>query len=193
MRLPALLTIAVVTTLLGIGNRPSPDQCRLTLTLVDSERSDTLSGLVRILDDKGRRLELPELLNRGQGLPDDSPSHQWSVLTESRTLSVSSTQITITAISGLETETVTSRIDLRNKTTASVTLRLKRFHDTSRQGYHSANTHLHLQKLSRAESDRYLVEVPQGDNLDVLFVSYLERAIADRTYITNKYTNQPSY
>ena len=188
MRIPALLTIAVVTALLGIGNRPQPDQCRLTLKLVDAETGDSLSGLIRIQDDKQRQLALPDLLNRGQGLPDDSPSHRWSVLTESRTLDVPCTQITITAISGLETETATQQLDLRNKDAAQLTVRLKRFHDASRQNHYSANTHLHLQKLSRAESDRYLVEVPQGDDLDVLFVSYLERAIADRTYITNKYT-----
>ena len=188
MRWPALLTFAVVTTLLGIGNQPKPDACQLTVVLLDAETGQALPGLVQITDKDNQRLKLPELLDRGQGLPADSLSHQWSVLTKARTLTVPCTQLTIRAISGLETETVTRQVDLQNESKARVTLRLKRFHNATQQGDYSANTHLHLQKLTRQESDRYLVEVPQGDDLDILFVSYLERAIADRTYITNKYT-----
>ena len=188
MRWPALLTFAVVTTLLGIGNQPKPDACQLTVALLDAETGQALPGLVQITDQDNQRLKLPELLDRGQGLPADSLSHQWSVLTKARTLTVPCTQLTIRAISGLETETVTRQVDLQNESKARVTLRLKRFHNATQQGDYSANTHLHLQKLTRQESDRYLVEVPQGDDLDILFVSYLERAIADRTYITNKYT-----
>ena len=37
----------------------------------------------------------------------------------------------------------------------------------------------------RDRSDRYLVEVSRADGLDVVFVSYLERAVVDRAYITN--------
>ena len=43
-------------------------------------------------------------------------------------------------------------------------------------------------KVSRADADRYLQEVPRADALDLLFVSYLERAGADQDYITNRYT-----
>ncbi|MFO1022933.1 MAG: hypothetical protein U0903_19880 [Planctomycetales bacterium] len=43
-------------------------------------------------------------------------------------------------------------------------------------------------KLSRADADRYLTEIPRADRLDLLFVSYLERAGADQDYISNTLT-----
>ena len=43
-------------------------------------------------------------------------------------------------------------------------------------------------KLPRDKADQYLREVPAADGLDLLFVSYLERAGADHEYITNRYT-----
>ena len=55
-------------------------------------------------------------------------------------------------------------------------------------GWRSANTHLHLKQISREEADRYLSETPRADGLDALFVSHLERADADREYISNRLT-----
>lgn len=43
-------------------------------------------------------------------------------------------------------------------------------------------------KLSREECDQYLSEIPAADRLDVVFVSHLERAVVDATYITNRYS-----
>ncbi len=63
-------------------------------------------------------------------------------------------------------------------------------HSQSRQRearWCSANTHLHLKKLTREESDRYLRDFPAADGLDVLFISHLLRAGDDREYITNQY------
>jgi hypothetical protein len=53
--------------------------------------------------------------------------------------------------------------------------------------WYSANTHLHLSNLNKDQAERYLREIPRADDLDVLFISYLERAIADKDYITNRY------
>ena len=58
-----------------------------------------------------------------------------------------------------------------------------------RQGrWFSGNTHLHLSGLTREQADEYLRTLPRADRLDLLFVSYLERAQADRDYISNGYT-----
>jgi hypothetical protein len=46
---------------------------------------------------------------------------------------------------------------------------------------------LHVQGLTRAECDEYLRQVPAADGIRVMFISYLERAEADKNYITNRY------
>ena len=51
----------------------------------------------------------------------------------------------------------------------------------------SANTHLHLRNFTQQEADRYLREIPAVDRLDTLFISHLERAEDDRSYVTNQY------
>jgi hypothetical protein len=43
-------------------------------------------------------------------------------------------------------------------------------------------------KLGKDAADRYLRQVPLADGLDIVFVSYLERAEADLEYTSNKYT-----
>jgi hypothetical protein len=80
------------------------------------------------------------------------------------------------AFSGLETEYAEQALDLRNRDRADVTLNLTRIHDAHAAGWWNANTHVHLQKMSRNQSDRYLVDVGTADGLDLVFVSYLERA-----------------
>ena len=47
---------------------------------------------------------------------------------------------------------------------------------------------LHLMKLSKQQADRYLREVPLADGLEIVFLSYLERAKADLEYTSNKYS-----
>ena len=57
-----------------------------------------------------------------------------------------------------------------------------------RSGYVAGNTHLHLRKLSKQQADRYLREAPLVDGLDIVYVSYLERAKDDLEYTSNNYT-----
>jgi hypothetical protein len=80
-------------------------------------------------------------------------------------------------------------VDLTREQSGVIRVPLHRFYDAEGRGWHSANTHLHLQKISREEADRYLGEVPAADRLDALFVSYLERAEADRDYVSNRLTD----
>ncbi|HIF20507.1 MAG TPA: hypothetical protein EYQ27_01060, partial [Gemmatimonadetes bacterium] len=57
----------------------------------------------------------------------------------------------------------------------------------SKAGWRSGNTHLHIMKLTRAQSDRYLQTVPRCDGLELVFVSNLRRAKAELEYITNEH------
>src|SRR2546430_15600200 len=49
------------------------------------------------------------------------------------------------------------------------------------------NTHLHLMKLTKADAEEYLKQIPAADGLRVLFISYLERHKDDADYVTNGY------
>lgn len=160
----------------------------LTITLVDATTGDPLPGMVRIRGAGGEGIAGPEeLLDRGQGVEETGEIHDWRVLPKSTSVAVPAAPLTIAAISGLETELAESKIDLTGKTQADLRIPLTRFVDAYRLGYRSGNTHLHLRKLSKPQAERYLSEVPRADGLDVVFVTYLERAGADSEYTTNHY------
>lgn len=159
--------------------------CQLALRVV-SESGQAIPAVVRFQNADGQTLKVAELISRGVGLDDDLPIQNWYALPKSATVSVPRGSVTISAFSGLETETTSVRIDATSEK-ATATIRLKSFWDRKKNRLVSGNTHLHIMKLSRQDCDRYLAEIPKADDLDVLFLSHLERADADRTYISNKY------
>jgi len=183
-----LIAIAVMAGLPRLV-RPTADPpvCRLTLELVDRSTGAPRSGVIQVLDERGRRLELAELLDRGIGVEAEYPIHHWSVLAEPATLQVPRGSYTVRAFSGVETELAETTIACRDST-ASARIRLQRLFEAAREGYAAGNTHLHLQRFAPLESDRYLLEIPRADGLDVVFVSYLERAGADTAYSSNRYS-----
>jgi hypothetical protein len=185
--LSCLILIATV-----MAARPdATDSCRVTIRLVDAATERAIPGLIRIVDDEGSVLHPPELLRRGLGLSADQPIQDWMVVPRGEAdIRLPATKLSISALAGLETEQSAVVVDLAGKEAASVTLRLRRISDSRAAGWICGNTHLHLMKLSREESDRYLREIPRSDGLDVLFVSYLERADEDRDYVTNQYRRE---
>ncbi|MCA9014791.1 MAG: CehA/McbA family metallohydrolase [Planctomycetaceae bacterium] len=177
------------------SSQPIQPQCNVTLSLIESSPSgsrQTVPGLLRVFDAEGKRIPIPELLNRGTGIKTSPESeqtgiHSWSVIPGEVQIQLPQTNVTIEALSGLETEFTRKTINLSQQTSAQITLQLKRFSNQT-ASYKTANTHLHIMQLSREECDRYLKQVPAADRLDLVFVSHLERAIADKTYITNRYS-----
>ncbi len=168
--------------------RPQPDgRCALEIELVVDGRS--VPGLVRLEDARGGPVVPEGLLRRGMGLEEAHPANRWWVLPGPSTVRVPAGKVAIEALHGLETEVARAEIDLTGLEKGRARLALRRFWDSAGRGWRGANTHLHLQKIPRREADRYLREVPRADGLDVLFVSYLERAEVDREYVTNAYTD----
>ncbi|MFT5323230.1 MAG: hypothetical protein ACI8P0_001077 [Planctomycetaceae bacterium] len=161
------------------------ETCQLTLRVL-SDSGQPIPAVLRFQDATGPTLKVTELLSRGVGLDDDLPIHDWYALPNSATVTVPRGSVTVSAFSGLETETASIRIDATSEK-ATATIKLKTFWDRKKDRLISGNTHLHIMKLSRQDCDRYLAEIPKADDLDVLFLSHLERADADRTYISNKY------
>jgi hypothetical protein len=185
-----LAALAVLSTAWLIQAKPQEPTCRLRIELVDAETGEPIAGVVKITGAKAQRLTLNELLPRGLGLPADHPIQDWYVLTRPASVTVPQEALHLTGFSGLETERAEQDLDLSNQTEAVVRLKLKRFSKAFEEGYRNANTHVHLMKISRAESDRYLVESATADALDLVFVSYLERAEADVDYTTNRYSRK---
>jgi hypothetical protein len=172
----------------SVSDQPmGSSRCRLTLNLIDASTKESLPGLLRITTSDGRIEVLEGLFKRGTGLRQQHPSRDWYVILKSTTISVPREQLTIEAFSGLETELVRKKIDLTGQASAEVTLPLVQFHCAATSGWRNGNTHLHLMSLSRDQADQYLKSISRADGLELVFVSYLRRANAERNYISNTY------
>ncbi len=184
----AVVLLLMMGTLLGVEPGSDTKTCSVRLSLIDDETGKPIPGLVRVRNADGQTVSLPGLLPRGQGLRDEQAIHQWSALIEPTTIDFPQAVLEVSAFSGLETEIASQTIDLRDKSDADVTLKLRRFYNARRAGYQNANTHVHVRRMTRPETDQYLIESATADGLDLVFVSYLERADDDADYISNEYT-----
>src|SRR5258706_15387893 len=157
------------------------------LTLVDRQLEKPARGVIRCFPRAGNQaIPITNLLARGQGLNDKSAIQDWYVLSSPTEVLVPRQPLRLEAFSGLETELTSVSVDLTRQNQKSLTIPLRSFSQVSRQSWYGANTHLHLSHLNKDQAERYLREIPRADDLDVLFISYLERAIADKDYITNR-------
>ncbi len=189
MRLASLATCLLLPLLLLAGSDTTSPTRPLTIRLVDARTGAPVAGLVRVRDAQGQTVALPDLFNRGVGLLQQQPMMSaWSVLPAARQVTLPQKRLTIEAIAGLETELARAQVDLSEGGPRTITLKLNRFYSAAERGLKSANTHLHLMKISRADCDRYLREIPRADGLDMVFLSYLERAVEDQRYTSNRYT-----
>lgn len=164
------------------------DACQLKLELVDAATGRPMPGVIRIRDEEDKRVPVADLLPRGLGVPEEFAIHDWHVLPGPAKLSLPKQVLTIKAFHGLETEFGEAKLDLRGKADATLRIPLKRFYDAHARGLQSANTHVHLMKTSLAQADRYLLEVSRAEGLEIVYISYLERAEADLEYTSNKYS-----
>lgn len=164
----------------------------LKLRLVDADSGEPVSGMVRFQDADGKAIIPPGVLERGRGVDDQPSIRDWCVVSGPMSIELPRATLQIKAFSGLEYESVQQFLPPPGAATisADLTLRLKRFADAHRDGWWNANTHVHLKKVSRGESDQYLQEVGRADGLDLVYVSYLERAQEDVDYTTNRYSRE---
>jgi hypothetical protein len=183
-------SLAGALVLLPLGADQAPTTCKLAIELVDADSGQVLPGLVQVNDVAGKLLPLEGLLSRGKGLAAEAPISRWSVLVDRATVVVPAAKLAVLGLHGLEWEAGRAEVDLTGKTASEVRLPLKRFHNVTKDGYRSANTHLHLMTLPRDEAERYLREIPRADGLDIVFLSYLERAGEDIKYVSNQFTRE---
>lgn len=183
------LVLADATNLRAVGSEPANAAlCALTLKLVDADTKRPLAALVRVKRADGTAVQLAGLVNRGTKLRVNHPAKDWFALIEPASVTLPRERLTIEAIGSLETELARATVDLRGRDNHKLTLAVKFFDRPAQRGWRNGNTHLHLNGLTRAQVDDYLRAIPRADGLELLFISYLERADADRDYISNDYT-----
>lgn len=190
MRRRCVLLVVLILSLVVLYHRAwtQVQQCRLTITLVDSQTQKPIPGVIRCFPrDQEQAIPVTNLLARGQGLKDKSAIQDWYVIPSSTEVLLPRQPLQLEAFSGLETELTKVSVDLTGQNQENLTVPLHSFSQVSSQSWYGANTHLHLSDLNRDQAERYLREIPRADDLDVLFISYLERVIADKDYITNRY------
>ncbi len=163
-------------------------KCRVKITIIDAKTKKPIPGVIRCLSQSGEQaIPVTGLLARGQGLDEKSVIQGWYVISEPCEVLLPRQPLRLEAFSGVETEMTTVSIDLTGQNEKALTIPLRYFSQISQQGWYSGNTHLHLSNLSKEQADQYLKEIPRADRLDILFISYLERAVVDKDYITNRY------
>jgi hypothetical protein len=165
----------------------SADTSRLRISLVEAKTGRPVAGLIRVIGANGQALRLEGVLPRGQGLGDVSPINEWYVLARERTIQLPQQKLRIEAFAGLKSALATLELDLAGRADASVNVPVSLFGDVAQKGWYGGNTHLHLRNITAEQATQYLTEVSAADDLDVLFISYLERPSEDRTYTTNRY------
>lgn len=185
--LPAMLLVLLAADPIAT-QEAKKKTATLQIELTDAETGRPLSGLVSVRDEDGKRVHLGGLLNRGIGVAESYSIHDWYLIAGPAKATVPRRRLRIKAFHGLESEFGEATVDLRGKESATVKIPLKRFYNAHSKGLQSANTHVHLQKISLKQSDRYLLDVARAEDLNLVYISYLERAVADLEYTTNKYT-----
>jgi hypothetical protein len=165
----------------------SGNASRVRISLVDATTGEPVAGVIRVIASDGNVLPLDGLLPRGQGLGNVSPINEWYVLAREQAIQLPQQKLKVEAIAGLKSTLATLDLDLAGRVEASVRVPVRFFSDVAQKDWHAGNTHLHLRNLTADQATRYLTDVPAADDLDVLFISYLERPSEDRTYTTNRY------
>lgn len=164
-------------------NRPI---CRLLVTLIDADTGEVLPGLIRATDKNGV-ISVEGLVNRGLGLKEGDVAIQWYAVPKPKILELPRSLVTLEAVSGLDSELGKQTFDLSGKDEVEISIRLKRLPLLDNKGYFAGNTHVHLRRITRGESDDYLQAVGKADRVDLIFVSHLLRTSEDKTYISNEY------
>lgn len=188
---PLLVTV-ICGSVLGVaylgGATREPD-AKLQLRLVDANSGQPVGGMIRVKDaETGKPLKITGLLDRLRGFKVADRCLGWHVVpVAGAAVTLPRRRLKIEALHGLESGLVEQELDLRNAAPAKLDIKLPILFRPEKFGLVAGNTHLHLRNMTRAESDEYLRTIPAADGLKVMFISYLERHLDDKSYITNGY------
>ena len=158
----------------------------LTIELNHPDGHSPRAGCIRIRrQGESHWLSLVPLLNRNEGLSRRARELGWHVLRGRDELKVPEGDLEYEVFADINSILLTGMIDTTRQHRLS--LQPRNLFEPEDMWLVPGNTHLHLRKMTRAQMDRYLTEIPRADGLKVLFVSYLERALQTPTYSSNEY------
>jgi hypothetical protein len=179
------------------SNTKTDQPCQLTLKLVDAETGEPIPGLIRITTPDGHLVDPTGLLNRADqtdadGYGPSAYSHfsSWWILDRERTFAVPGASLNIEAFQGQTSKMARVVVDLTGQDQASITVPLFFYSRPQKENWYAGNPHLHYKKASREEAERYTIQVPPADGLDVIFFSLLERIGRSENYVSNTYTRE---
>lgn len=182
------VALALVGATFYLAAQPQTDRVKIRLKLVDAANGKSVAGIVRVLDQGKKHVELPGLFDRMTGLTKDNPGVHWyCVPAGGADTELPRGKVRVEAVSGLETGLARQDLDLRAGAPGELTIKLPVLFRPEEAGLAAGNTHLHLRGFSLEQADEYLRKIPAADGLRVMFISYLERNKDDESYITNKY------
>lgn len=159
----------------------------LVLRTLDAETKEPIPCLIRITDRDGRVKGAGRSYNRGTGLPEKHPTRQWYCHNGMSEIKGVYGDLKVEAFAGPEYEMAVNTMHIRVGQRVKLEMKLKRLAHPAKTGWRSGNTHLHLMKMTRPQADHYLRTVPRSDGLELVFVSNLRRAGAEKDYITNEH------
>lgn len=159
----------------------------LFLLTKDAETGEPIPCLVRITDQTGRLKYVGRMYNRGTGLPEKHPTCQWRCHNGMSEIKGLYGNLKVEAFAGPEYEMTVNTVHIRVGQRKRLEMHLKRLAHPAKTGWRSGNTHLHLMKMTQLQADEYLRRIPRSDGLELVFVSNLRRAGAEKDYITNEH------
>lgn len=189
MRGSLLASVSIIVLGLSalLSARSDKEDVKLRLRLLDADTGAPVAGIVRIhRDGQDQPLVPPGLFNRLRGLERETTAAGWYVVPAAGAeITLPRGKVRVEAVAGLETGIVRREINLGDE--AEITLKLPYLFRPEKEQLYAGNTHLHLMKLNRTDSDEYLRQIPAADGLKVMFISHLKRVKDDDFYITNEY------
>jgi hypothetical protein len=181
---------------LDVGRVPLTDweaSCATGIRL--ARKGKHVAGMVRVYTEDGQRVALDGLLPRSTQL---EPRHlgeaayahmnTWSVIPGDVTVSLPRVPLIIEAFHGTDSPLARTRIDLGKYEKTMVALKVPSLLEGRDTFWRTGNTHLHVQRMTVEEAERYSCEIAAADGYDVVFFSHLERAEADEHYTSNWFT-----
>jgi hypothetical protein len=159
-----------------------------TLRLVDFATKQPRPGIVRLRGADGKFVPIRGALPRLLGVKVPAEFDGWHVVPpQGLEIAVPPGRYQGEALAGLETLAGTFEWSVNRNVGDELKVALAPCFDPTKHRLVAGNTHLHLMKITKAQAEQYLRQVPLADNLRVMFISYLERFKDDAGYITNTY------
>lgn len=188
----AVCSLGIVGAGVYLAAQPQDQRIKLRFKLLDDNTNKPISGILRVSSADKNYVELPGLFDRITGMTKDLPDVHWYCIpADGAETSLLAGKYRLHAVSGLETATSMSEINIDAKSPAEIAIKMRFLFRPEQESLAAGNTHLHLRGFSLDTADEYLRKIPSADRLRVMFVSYLERDKDDLTYITNKYPIGP--